>query len=309
MKILACFPERDYYFLGVSQQEIDESISFMRDALEKDRASSRFKNLWVSSKKTMQKEIEFQRKIKAQPYLSRTIKYGQSIGEAPIYDAYIIVSRSLNELYFVPFYAVLHNKHVNRSPWGPCPHDEISSLLELTDIPFRGRDGLPYGEEYDFSYEEHVRVVSKFNDIIDNIAKGGPKYAFDWIYKEFQAYKLSVADLDKYFSLCHICLPDLFALDWIHMHMHPEALNGIKEEKIETIKRSFEEEKEILDHALFNAKYSDNDVGEMLIMDFLDGIVDYETMCELFGYRMDDYEGKGEDYIRKCLWKEFANIQ
>lgn len=309
MRCLATDPDRYYFFCGASINEATEQLLPYRDSLEAKCTSEFDKRLFQSSRATYEQELEAQKEIKKLPYITRTIKYHQYIGEVPDYDIYFVANSQLNELYFVPFDTIYPEKWGSYNPWRAIDKFDFKKLIALSErvITYQGK---PYKTQDPWVDDDVVELTEYLSERMLEIRDKGPRYVFAFVYSYFQHYQIFVNDL-KRLLLEGNCVLDhaFFNMDQLHMHMARDYMNRAKKEVVISRKRTKEEEisysKKLLDLG-----YSASQVDLNFIYDFLDNKIDYSTFNELVeGLDVSRYQGLTDDEIRKKIWLQYPKNQ
>ena len=301
MRILACDPIHKYFFIGVDEKELKEIVIPHQEMLLATYRGDRHPHILVSSIETREKELEEQRKIKANPFTRRTIRYSEGIHEVPDFDAYIVVNRDLDELYFVPFDFWAPEKWGMDPPWHKIDKVNISSLAEVLDVPFNYK-GKSQEKEFDYTVEDANELMACLMDKIPEWKRKGPKRVFEMVMAEYQLYHLYINELDALLFKGDVHMP----LEWWdqdQMHLKTQADFFQKKEEPYRGKRSYEDELMLVEAMKMEGRTS-TEVGDQILFDYLDRIITWETLYEFF-YGYDIYEelNKMEDSERRrFIW-------
>lgn len=123
----------------------------------------------------------------------------------------------------------------------------------------------------------------------------------------YQAYRLWIEELDALLAKGDVKMP----LEWWdqdQMHLRTQADYFDEKEEPYRGTRSLDEENRLID-AMKDDGRNHTEVGDQLIFDYLDGIIDWNIFYGFFsGYPVyDELNEKSEDERRRFLWLERYN--
>jgi hypothetical protein len=301
MKCIACDSDRDYFFCGASIEEVNDQIIPMMKTLQKSSEGLRFPHLFVSSEKTLKKELEAQKKIKANPFVTKTILFHDYTGEIPDSDLYFVVNQKLDELYFVPFDIIYPERWGSHNPWGRVDKFTFKKLVALSTKPMTYDNGKVYAVQDPWTQEDVDNLVAKLVVDVKKLKPQGPEAVFNRVYPSFQEYRIWVEDLSRLFKLGNCIVgPDFFEMDQEQMHVVADYFD---EKKPIVLKhRSFEEEKAICDKK-DQMKISGAQICDEVVFDYLDGLIEWETVLPLVekGW-LDKYTPLEDKKRKRQLW-------
>lgn len=307
MRILACDPLHKYFFIGVTQKELEEQIIPLHESILEEYSHDQWPHILVTSKPLRDKEIADQKLIKANPFTRRTRLYSVYIHEVPDFDAYIVVNPNLTELYFVPFDHFIPEKWGTDGEWREFDKQDIKNIAELVDIPFTHNGGVAYSMKWHYTKGQAAELLDDLLESVPTWKKKGPKKVFRMAMPHYQAYRLYVEELDALLYKGGVKMP----LEWWdqdQMHLKTQADYFDEKEEPYTGTRTGEEE-EILVQAMEDDGRSSTEISDELMFDYLDGIINWDTFYRYYDeYPIyQDLNKMPEPERRKFMWLERYN--
>jgi len=302
MRILACDPKHRYFFIGVTQQELDEQIIPLHESILEEYSHDQWPHILVTSQKLRDKEIAAQKEIKANPFTRGTRLYSVYIHEAPTFDAYIVVKPDLSELYFVPFDHFVPEKWGTSGEWHEFDKIDIKTIAELVDIPFTHKGGIAYKMKWSYTKGQAAELLDDLMESIPEWKKKGPKKVFRMVMAHYQAYELYVEEVAALLYKGGVKMP----LEWWDQdQMHLKTQADYFEEKEEPYHGTRNQEAEDAFIQVLEADgRSQTEIGDQLMFDYLDGIIGWETFYGYYsGYPIyDELNKKTDSERREFLW-------
>ena len=302
MRILACDPKHKYFFIGVTQKELDEQIIPLHESLLKEYAHDQWPHILVSSKETRGKELEAQKEIKANPFTRKTRLYSLYIHEAPTFDAYIVSRPDLSELYFVPCDHFAPEKWGTAGSWCEIDKQDIQTIAELVDIPFTHQGGTAYKAEWNYTKAQAADLLDDLMDSIPEWKKKGPKKVFRMVMAHYQAYEFYIEEVSALLHKGGVQIPTHW-WDQDQMHLKTQADYFEDKEQPFTGTRDQAMEDELV-QVMEEDGRSQTEIGDQLIFDYLDGIIDWDIFYSFFsGYPIyDELNEKPDKERREFIW-------
>lgn len=302
MRILACDPVHKYFFIGVNEEELKAQIIPLHEEILEEYSHDHYPTILVSSVKIREKELEDQKKIKANPFISKTKAFSIYLHEVPDFDAFIVVNPKLTELYFVPFDFFAPEKWGTSGEWCRVDKKDIDNIVGILDIPFTHDGGVKYNAEWKYTKGEAAELLDDLLDYIPIWKKKGPKKVFSMVMPHYQAYRLYVEELDALLYKGGVRMPREW---WDQDQMHLKTQADYFEEKEEpyTGTRDVEGEDALI-YAMKEDGRSDTEVLDALLFDYLDDIITWDVLYGYYcGYDVFDMMDKMDDKERRrFIW-------
>ena len=281
MRLLACDPRHKYFFLGVTQKELEEQVIPLQQSILEEYGNDLHPHLLISSEETRDQEIENQKLIKKNPFTRRTRLYSVYIHEAPEWDAYIVTNPSLTELYFVPFDFFFPHRWGSEGAWSEVDKKDIKSLAELCDAPFTHKGGVPYHREWHYTKGEAAELLSDLLEKLPSWKEKGPKKVLSMVMPHFQGYRLYYEEMEELLIKGGVKKSGEW-WDQDQMHLKIADYDSGYRDPLVYGKRSLEEEDAHLNE-MEEQGHGDAEIVEEVFFDYLDGIISWDTVYSFYG--------------------------